>query len=122
MSTRCNIHFSYGARERDLAANIYRHSDGYPDGKHGVPADLARFFAAVEEATRDTRFDDPEYLAAKYLVWQAGECTRSGKALDFLGVSPCIEDHGDIEYVYTVNCGALDESGHPSVTWVEAGR
>jgi len=106
---------SYG----EIDANIYRHPDGYPDGPHGVPADLERFFQAVEEqCDGDTRYDDPEYLAAKFLVWQALRFGRNPeKPLDFLSVSPCIKDHGDIEFIYTVDCDNRDEKGRPTVTW-----
>lgn len=66
MSTRANIHFM---DEYGTASIIYRHSDGYPSG---LGVDLHKF---LDEAAKlqDNRFDDPEYLAAKYLVWQAGE-------------------------------------------------
>ena len=112
MSTRCNIHFNYGD---DVAANIYRHSDGYPEG---VLPDLQKFFEDVEaQCNGDTRFDDPEYLAAKFLVWQASQehYAPADKPLAFRGVSPCVADHGDIEHVYTVDCSTLDQGGRPTV-------
>ena len=118
MSTRCNIHFK-GWEE--IRSNIYRHSDGYPDGEHGVPACLQRFFEELEAQTADRRYSDPEYLAAKFLVWQAGQYASDlEKPLEFLSVSPCIEDHGDIEYVYTVDCDNLDQAGRPTVTYRSA--
>lgn len=136
MSTRCVINFTSG---KEIEAKVYRHSDGYPDGPHGVPADLKRFFAAVEKDTADTRYSDPNYLAAKFVVWQAGECARSydgktgrwkkAKRLNFLGVGVCMTDPGDIEWVYTVDCtvsrdvltpAGLTAKGRPSVTWKEA--
>lgn len=121
MSTRCNIHFTYDGRDKVLA-NVYRHSDGYPDG---VLPDLDKFFAAVEDQTEDTRFNDPTYLAAKYVVWQAGEYARYGDALAggrpaplaFLGVGVTTYDAGDGEYVYTVACKS---DGRPEVTSREA--
>jgi hypothetical protein len=122
MGTRCNIHFNDGD---EIAANIYRHSDGYPDG---VLPDLQRFFADVESQTKgDTRFGDPEYLAAKFLVWQANDYVKptewnpEGKeALAFTGVAPCVTDHGDIEFVYSVDSGNFDQAGRPTVTHKEA--
>ena len=125
MSTRCNIHFNDGEH---VVANIYRHSDGYPDGEHGVPACLQRFFVAVEtQCNGDTRFDDPEYLAAKFLVWQAHENQSYERErgedptrLKFTGVSPCLRDHGDIEHIYTVDCENLDQDRRPTVTHEEA--
>ena len=116
MSTRCNIHFSDGD---DIAANVYRHHDGYPEG---VLPDMQRFFKLVEsDSPHDTRFDDPEYLAAKFIVWQASENSR-GPRLAFTGVSPCVADHGDIEHVYNVDCSHFDVDGHPSVTTTPVDR
>ena len=124
MSTRCNIHFvGHGGH---LTSNIYRHSDGYPEG---VLPDLEKFFTELAAATRDTRFNSPEQLAARYMVWQAIQLavdydfsgkemktTPKASPLDFLGVSPCLEDHGDIEYLYKVNCDEHDDKGFPIVT------
>lgn len=109
MSTRCNIHFD---SEYGTAANIYRHCDGYPAD---VQADLQKFFDAVESQTSDTRFSDPEYLAAKFVVWEATKDYgfRSGKLLDFLGVGIMTQDAGDGAYIHTVLCG---NSGRPVVT------
>ena len=123
MSTRCNVHFTYNG---DISSNIYVHSDGYPDGEHGIPALFQRFFADVEEqCDGDTRFEDPEYLAAKFLVWIANDGRPRYKEektlLNFLGVSPCSQDHGDIEWVYTVETKKPDPltNGRPTVTWEE---
>ena len=66
MSTRCNIHLP---NEDEVEANIYRHYDGYPDA---VLPDLARFFEQVRADTQDTRFNDPSYLAAKFLYGKQG--------------------------------------------------
>lgn len=109
MSTRSTTWFvSLGVPE----AKVYRHSDGYPEG-HGV--DLQRFFSDVEEQTRDTRYTDPTYLAAKLVVWLAGEFSAPG-SLDFLGVGIVQEDPSDVEYVYVIDCDALGEDGRPKVT------
>lgn len=129
MSTRCTINFRYG---RSTEAKVYRHSDGYPDGEAGVIADLQKFFTDVETQTRDTRFDDPNYLAAKYIVWQANKNRSSyfrvakhfgdaqePKMLDFLSVGVCQKDPGDIEYTYFVDCSKRDENRRPVVTFKE---
>ncbi len=119
MSTRCTVHFYYGD-EGNPSAIIYRHSDGYPDTEHGVIASLDRFFKDVEAQTGgDTRFGDPTYLAAKFLVWQANEY-RNGALLDFLSVAPMLRDPDDIEYRYNVRCSPQWNAGRPSVTWDEA--
>jgi hypothetical protein len=116
----------------ELAARVYRHYDGYPEGESGVLADLERFFGDVEkDAPGDTRFNDPEFLAAKFLVWQAWRnahthnLKRSGefakpKRLAFTGVAPAQEDHADCEYVYEVRTNDRILGGpRPSVTWRE---
>ncbi len=135
MSTRTNIHFNHG---KTVCANIYRHSDGYPgkvvDGReaeYGVLPDLLKFFGELLENVPDGRFGHAEYLAAKFLVWQAkeyavnhaydaksGEWTETPKHhLDFLSVGVCMEDHGDIEFVYELDCDDLDAKGCPAVRW-----
>lgn len=124
MGTRTNIHFMDGER---MVANIYRHYDGYPEG---VLPDLQSFFKEVKDNLPDTRFTDAEYLAAKYVTWQAkknatkynGETGKHSPAdhfLDFLSLGVCIEDHGDIEFIYEVNSdGSLfGDSGFPDVRW-----
>jgi len=119
MSTRCNIHFVEGDRRE---ANIYRHCDGYPDGDSGVIADLQSFFTQVKkECEKDMygcRFEDASYLAAKFIVWQAGQNSAPGSlAFGSLGVMG--RDAGDAEYIYTVNCDELDHNGFPTVTYTE---
>lgn len=122
MSTRCNIHFT--DRTGEVEANIYRHGDGYPEG---VLPDLEKFFAAVEAQTRDTRYNDPSYLAAKFVVWQAWESAQAWAGvfsdsaapapLAFLSVGIMSQDAGDGAYVYTVTCHG---DGRPTVTYREA--
>jgi len=136
MSTRCSIHFTIKGYDR-VDANVYRHSDGYPDS---VLPDLAQFFKDVQnqcgaDSTSGTRFSDPVYLAAKFVVWQAHRNARTfkfgkGRAevvqtppLDFLGVGVQVEDPGDIEFVYTVECPrGYDSPDAPAVTWKEVLR
>lgn len=100
MSTRCVINFTNGA---DVVAKVYRHHDGYPDGDYGVLQDLQQFFSDTEKETMgDTRFDDPSYLAAKFVVWQA---RQNGSGLKFTGVGVLLENPTDIVYEYFVNSG-----------------
>lgn len=122
MSTRCMINFgSDGVTD----ARIYRHSDGYPEA---VLPDLAEFFGEVRKQTSDTRFGDPEYLAAKYVVWQANQNTwhykgagryEKGDPLDFISLGVTLEDHGDCEYIYTIRCGTYDGNGNPTIVMEE---
>jgi len=142
MSTRSNIHF---VDEHGIAANIYRHSDGYPGNVEegqvlggGVLGDLLKFFRKLKAEVPDNRLNSPEQLAAKYLVWQSQELTKYGRIYDpaegprdedgrgpahplqFLGVSPCMQDHGDIEYVYEIDCDKQDREGFPVIRWASA--
>lgn len=130
MSTRCVINFCWDTG-KEVVAKIYRHSDGYPDG---VLPDLQRFFEDVKKQTGgDTRFNDPCYLSAKFVVWQAGEYAApraqySGDpadkvkkgdnphmgSLNFLSVGVCLKNPGDIEYQYWVKCDGKGPT--PSVT------
>ena len=139
MSTRTNIHFNHGKR---IDANIYRHSDGYPgkvvngeSEEYGVLADLLKFFRELKANVPDSRLNCAQYLAAKFLVWQAkvyavnhgynedtGEfMTTPSHYLDFLSVAPAMQDHGDIEYVYEIDCDKRDAEGFPAIRWRPAG-
>jgi hypothetical protein len=137
MSTRTNIHFNQWG---ETQANIYRHSDGYPEG---VLPDLRAFFERVSLLS-DARFGHAEYLAAKFLVWQAQRYAvdyewdknsnpttiPKNNRLDFLSVAPCVRDHGDIEFIYEIDCDRrVGDTGFPRVryracygddTWIEA--
>jgi len=105
MSTRCTINFFYNRPTSRPVAKIYRHCDGYPEGTHGVIADLARFFAAVTaQCGGDTRFSDPSYLAAKFVVWQASQNADAELPLKFISLGVCREDAMDLEYNYAVCC------------------
>lgn len=120
MSTRATINFGHGRptdEGRYLVAKVYRHSDGYPDGEHGVPGSFDRFHDAVRRETEGTRENDPSYYAAKYVVWQAGDYAEvaagfkhTGRKADpenehqgslcFLGVGIVKDDPADIEHTY----------------------
>ena len=112
MSTRATVHFEHHGKTRAI---VYRHSDGYPEG---LGEDLKQFFADVKEQTGDTRFSHATYLAAKYVVWQANKYAETfdvklnkyvpSNMLDFLSVGVVMEDPGDIEYRYHVNCDTKD--------------
>lgn len=122
MSTRC--HIIVEDPEWSFKVILYRHSDGYPDGMHGVLASLSPFVARFMQH----RGWDPEYLAAHILVDQiqrykdhrrkfhikmleTREASNSQDfhkgALadvdnDFTGFGVCNEIHDDVVYVYSV--------------------
>jgi hypothetical protein len=116
MSTRATISFKEDGR---LASCIYKHSDGYPDGEHGMLNDFDRFFAAVkEQCNGDTRFNDATYLAAKYVVWLASPDADRPLCFSGVGVVTKASDIGDAEYDYVLDCsGPL-----PTVTYRKARR
>ena len=100
MSTRATVHFEYATGEDE--AIIYCQWDGYPED---LGEDLQSFFAAVQAQTIDTRFYDASYLAAKFVVWKAGQYAKNkAKPLDFLSLGIVKEDPDDIEYRYLVKC------------------
>ena len=110
MSTRAMVHFhdvdEKGKPDPNPAAIIYRHGDGYPSGLGKV---LVEFLKEVKKQCGvDTRFDDPGFLAAKWVVWDSSTTVNSygekDKPLKFLSVGVDTQDHGDIEYRYHVNC------------------
>jgi hypothetical protein len=129
MSTRSVIEFASKWGNGRVEAKVYKHSDGYPDGDSGNLAVLRSFFDTVQAQTRDTRFDDPAYLAAKFVVFLAAgysrkyvwDCeTHEGHyektyPLDFLSVGVVEDIPVDVEYVYTVHCGEGDP--YPLVSW-----
>ena len=104
MSTRASIHFQSDGSD---VAIVYRHSDGYPEG---LGEDLKAFFAEVRiQCGHDTRFNDPSYLAAKWIVWDA---KQHGEGLKFLSVGVLLEDPSDIAYRYILAC---DDDQEPKV-------
>lgn len=117
MSTRSQVHFVHNGV---TFANVYVHHDGYPE--HRIP-EIREFFNELLNYVPDTRFGDPEYLAAKYVVYKAVLDTMdpSSHALDFLGVGVAREDHGDIEFIYCILCDDKDEKGRPVVRFKNVG-
>jgi len=114
MATRSTTHFT--DRNDAVRAIIYRHWDGYPECA-GVA--ILEFLDKVKaNSPGDTRFSDPEYLAARYVAFLADQFsthqvkTDNGEWVErrlpdlaFTSVGVCMEDPGDIEYRYTVKCG-----------------
>ncbi len=97
MSTSSTIHF---VRDGLPLAIVYRHCDGYPSG---AGTDLLRFISEIEHNAVDQRFDDPVFLAARYVVWLAQSAPVSCP-FDFFGVGVVTSDPGDIAYRYVVDC------------------
>ena len=106
MSTRCQIGFyeKNEKRKDKFEALIYRHSDGYPNGEHGVLATILPFL------NQFPRRDDIEYCSARLLQYLCAKSEESSKANGYppkgltgeTGIGICIGFHGDIEYLYKV--------------------
>lgn len=114
ISTRCQIRF----KDEISKAQVYRHSDGYPDTGSGVIADLRRLKAYLEETRA---FRDAEYLGAQFIFYDklkaAQAIGRQETISDLLkpgGDQPLyllghgVEDpkdglHGDEEFAYEVD-------------------
>ena len=110
MSTSATVHFQENG---ETAAIIYIHGDGNPEC---LGEDLKTFFVDVRIQTkpRYTRFNDPRYLAAKFVVWQAARfASNPKKPLDFISIGIMIEEVFDISYRYLVGCNTED---NPSIT------
>lgn len=121
MSTRSTTHFVHALNAKPTAI-VYRHSDGYPSG---AGADLFEFIDRCSKL-RDSRFTDPSYLAAKYVVFLAemfnhtydsaiGDYRPNGDRLEFISVGVCDEDPGDIEYRYVLVCDGSGPNHAPLV-------
>ena len=101
MSTPAVVAFA-GRNGKEQAA-VYKHWDGHPDT---MTALFEEFFAAVESQTLDTRYGDPTYLAAKFLVFLAAHYRKeNGGELAFLsvGIVQPGANHGQC-YDYTLIC------------------
>lgn len=110
MSTRSTTHFTYGDQSEAI---VYRHWDGYPESA-GV--DIQEFIKQCA-ILRDNRFNDPTYLAGRYIVFLADKFREKGAALcDFRSVGPVLADPDDISYRYKIDCSAHEEDGAPVIT------
>ena len=99
MGTSALIHFR---ENKKIFATIYRHYDGYPEE---VLNNLEQFLDAVEKQCIDRRFNDPTYLAAKFVVWQADQYTDDkSKPLDFLSVGVVTPESLAGDYYYYLDC------------------
>lgn len=67
MSTRSQVQFVYGDGDDAHRAQVYRHSDGYPNGHGGVIADLQELY---EVLTDTGTHRGPDYAAANFIFIQ----------------------------------------------------
>ena len=109
MSTRCTIQIF----DPDDMYYIYRHCDGYPHGRHGVPATLAE---ALPYAWPFPRFEASDFAAAIIRAWKK----EGGGNVYFTQGHDC---HADTEYQYNVTTrdGKLRLSVE-AVGWMDGGE
>lgn len=93
MSTRCQIKI----KSDDESVNtvyVYRHHDGYPNGRHGV---LALLVPTVDKFRVERGYFDSSYLLARIC---AAVCNHvpgaTGAGIDTVR-------HGDIEFLYEID-------------------
>ena len=97
MSTPAIVNFC--DKDENIQASIYVHWDGYPDDEDGMFHQLNNFFENVSQLT-DTRFKDPSYLAAKFIVHlMDGDIGSLG-----CGVVSNPNKFQCVNYFYTVIC------------------
>lgn len=131
MSTRCQIEFREPNGDGRVSTHdrrtIYQHSDGYPQGEHGVIETMKAFFAW----DRPHRGFDLEYTPANYIFWSKQRDIASLVRLDpeytpekaedmaaHLGYGVCNNDefHGDIAFFYEVEpAPRIQPSAHPPI-------
>lgn len=87
MSTRSNIVINDGNR----LIWLYRHSDGYPHGEHGVLLHLEQILEACD-------YNTPELLATALIRFKI-----QGSHGEYYSFELTEDQHGDIEYLYTIN-------------------
>lgn len=115
MSTRCHIEFMWG---RKIDVRLYHHSDGYPSFM--LPKIVRFLEQAANLVTKSPcRWWDGERLAGIFVAWSIGDyykpsldpderltfCEDKGNGSGW-GVpvfQPCLERHGDIEYLWRIN-------------------
>ena len=90
MSTRSTI----SVKDEYNTFHIYRHSDGYPDGIHGVISTLQ---AVLPYAWPLPRFDAMDFAAAIIRAWKK----EGGGNIYF---TESHKAHGDTEYIYDITC------------------
>lgn len=120
MSTRCQIGIYKDAEQAmdKPTCLMYRHSDGYPEGKSGVMNCIMPFLQKFKERRG---LEDTEYLPAWLMYSMIAEKVEWMKrhrkkfsehkdfypedGMDMLGYGICGDHgfHGDIEYYYRIN-------------------
>lgn len=118
----------FGSGDKKPTATIYRFDDGQPEN---LGRDLVSFVAEVRTHVKDKRFTDPDYLASRWIVYEALRYHAESVAiednpkkfqrhyLDFLGCSimSSEEDSEQVQFRYHVIC-----DGKPTLLCVRPNR
>ena len=113
MSTRCQIGFYEEKPEgtealENFEALLYHHSDGYPEGRHGIVAKLSPILKRFQD---NRGLSDVSY-ASRYVccnLFEAESFTGGGISKDF---------YNDIEFYYAVHPNGIDVYSCPRPsTW-----
>ena len=91
MSTRCNII----VKDDHNSIQLYRHSDGYPDGRCGVISDLQQ---ALQYSWELPRMEADDFAAAIIRAWKEGGGNIYIDSKEDIPKSL----HGNIEYFYII--------------------
>ena len=92
-------------KDGEVIAQIYRHSDGYPDGQGGVIADLKKFVKWLTGDPQPRPIHDIEYASANWIYWNKKqmieelELSNGWEKLGY-GITPIGRIHGNEEYLY----------------------
>jgi len=107
----------FGAGTHDPQPMAYLHHGG--EFVDDVKRTLDEFMHAVKSLP-DSRLNDANYLAAKFVVWAAVQNVRSSNPLDFLSVGIVTND-GWGDAVATVHCNGTTEYTINSALDLESG-
>jgi hypothetical protein len=91
-------------------ASVYVHDGGGPDH---LGCEILDFLYSLEKSV-DPRYDDPEYLAAKFIVFLADRRVSGSKKTDVTGVGATRNEY-DTEWKYYFNCMEAEGYRKPSV-------
>jgi hypothetical protein len=110
LTTRATIHFLDNTVDGEVI--IYRHTDGYPES---TGRDL-RQFLEICKTLPNPRFNDPSYLAARYVVHLATRYRRFAEhELDFDSVGIVFEIPVGTNFVYMVDCTNASATNLPVI-------
>lgn len=118
MSTRAMVSFK---QNNKTYARIYIHSDGYPEGKHGLISRIDKFLdtcSQLKGTLNDTRFNDPCILAARFIAFIVSKNyenledigIEAKNVVDFTGISIIDTSGGDwgVAYYYDIVCNTAE--------------